>query len=564
MTLTTPSATPAGAPGSATTPDAPAAGPATRSVPPRVRAALAVLAAAVAFAPSLAGLVADLRYGAPTGDLVVVPVVAALMLDAVVRSRPTAWNGRLGHGDLVVAAAFVAAAAALVLVPDGRTTNGRWLTRLDLLAQPLALAAFAVLLLGLRVMALGVVPLGFGLLVWPWPVTWLNIHAVAPLTTATYTVTGHLGEWTRLAQMVDGSAENTLRIGSGDGAFEVAVAPACSGITGLAAYLVVAGAVLALTTGRWRGRAAWVACGLLAVWAANVVRILALAAAGRIWDARVALDLLHPVAGLVLDAAVVAVLVAVMHRFGLRWAPVARAGGPGDAPVGAGAFDVPLGPPSGRSVAVRVVLVVLLAAGLLAAELRTSAPAGGVVTVVPVRSVGLTDVGTVGADARFLGAEAWSQAYFGAGSRWDRYSVTAATGGTVWVDSLSVDDAEALRAHDVLGCYGFHGALVTDGGTVRVDGRFVARLLVVRQPSGEQWQSLYWEWPLRTADGLRHERVTLFVGGAPGPAAGGAPTAGATVRPGGAPDPAMTRTLVTTADAIVRSVLAAGTGEALR
>jgi exosortase/archaeosortase family protein len=564
MTLTTPSATPPGPPGSVTTPDAPAAGPATRSVPPRVRAALAVLAAAVAFAPSLAGLLADLRYGAPTGDLVVVPVVAALMLDAVVRSRPTAWNGRLGHGDLVVAGVLVAAAAALVLVPDGRTTNGRWLTRLDLLAQPLALAAFAVLLLGLRVMALGVVPLGFGLLVWPWPVTWLNIHAVAPLTTATYTATGHLGEWTGLAERVVGSAENTLRLGSGDGVFEVVVAPACSGITGLAAYLVVAGAVLALSAGRWRGRAAWVACGLVAVWAANVVRILALAAAGRLWGARVALDLLHPVAGLVLDAAVVAVLVAVMHRFGLRWVPVARAGRPGDANVVHGAFAAPLGPPSTRSVAVRVVLVALLAGALLVAELRTSAPAGGVATTVPVRSVQLSDVVTAGADARFLGEEAWSQAYFGAGSRWDRYSVTAATGGTVWVDSLSVDDDDALRAHDVLGCYGFHGALVTDGGTVRVDDRFVARLLVVRQPTGEQWQSLYWEWPLRTTEGLRYERVTLFVGGAPGPAPGGAPAGDAAARPGGAPDPAMTRTLVTTAGSLARAVLAADSGDAAR
>ncbi|MFN0282084.1 MAG: archaeosortase/exosortase family protein [Kineosporiaceae bacterium] len=559
MTLTAPT----------TSPDAAPAGPPTRWVPPRARAAVAVVAAAAAFAPSLSGLVADLRYGAPTGDLVAVPVVAAVMLDAAVRSRRTIWAGRLGHGDLVVAGGLGLAALLLVLLPAGRVTNGHWLTRLDLLAHPVALAAFAVLLLGLRVLAVAVLPLTYALLVWPWPVTWLNLHAIGPLTRLTYEASGRAAELLGVAEMVDVGAENTLRIGAGDTAFEVAVAPACSGVAGIVAYLVVAGAVLALCRGPLRGRALWLGSGLLAVWLGNVVRVVALAAAGEAWGADVALDLLHPVAGLAVDAVVVVVMVTVMARFGLSWAPVVRttAGTVGTIPASA-AFTAPVAPPSGRSLAVRGGLVVALAAVLFVADLRVVGSLEGAVSATPRRSVTLGDVERVGAGASFLGREDWSRIYFGRGSVWNRYrvsSATSATTGSVWLDSLVVDDDDALRAHDVLTCYSFHGARVTEGGAVLVAGRFSARLLVITTASGEQWQSLFWEWPVATAHGLRHERVTLFAGGAPAPTRGGSPSGGATSRsaptgsgaasPGGGVDPELSAMLQSAADRVASGAL---------
>ncbi len=554
MTLTAPTATS----------DVPAAAPAPRSVPPRVRAVLAVLAAAVASAPSLAGLVADLRYGAPTGDLVVVPVVAAVMLDAVVRSRRTVWAGRLGHGDLVAAAALGTATLVLLLAP-GQTTNTHSLGRLDLLAHPIALASCAVLLLGLRVLAVAVVPLSFGLLVWPGPVTWLDVRGVAPLTDATYQVSGHLAQWLGTAQMVDIGAENTLRVGSGEHAFEISVAPACSGVAGMTAYLVVAGAVLALTRGRLRSRAGWMLCGLVAVWLANVVRVVGLAAAGRVWGADVALDLLHPVAGLALDALVVVLLVASLSRFGLRWAAPTRADPGASAATTVPGFVIPTTPPSLRSVGARVLLAGSLAAVLFVADLHAAGPERGLQTAVPRRVVTLADVAGVGPGARLLGRQDWSKAYFGPDSVWNRYRVTsdgAGGGRSVWLDSLVVGDVRALRAHDVLSCYGFHGARVVDGGTHRVAGRFLARLVVVEQPDGERWQSLYWEWPVSTADGVRYERVAIFVGGVPTPVPGGA----AGNRAAGSAttvDPGMARALLEAANRVAGRVLDVRTAEAV-
>ena len=564
MTLSTPPTTALPSDTTTATPDAPAAGPATRSVPPRVRAALAVTAAAVAFAPSLAGLVADLRYGAPTGDLVVVPVVAALMLDAVVRARPRVWDGRLGHGDLVAAAALAGTAALLLLVPAGTTTNGDWLTRLDLLAHPFALAAFAVLLLGLRSLAVALVPLAYGVLVWPWPVTWLNVHAVAPLTRATYEASGFLAELVGTAQTVPGAGtENTLRITHGTSAFEVVVAPACSGITGISAYLVVAGAVLALTHGRLHGRAAWTLCGVAAVWVVNVVRIVGLTAAGTAWGPDVALDLLHPVAGLVLDGLVVVALVAALGRFGLTWRSLAPAAAAG--PVAAHASDDVLPPPPARSVASRGALVAVLALALLAATTHVNGGTDPGVAAAPRHPVDVVDVAAVGPDAAFSGEERWSKVYFGDDSTWNRYRVGRSDGaaGTVWVDSLVVTDADALRAHDVFGCYNFHGARITRREQVRLPGRVDATRLVVVQADGERWQTLFWEWPLLTDAGLRYERVTLFLGGLP-PAAtpGGAPAAGAVVDvpQEGTDDVAQARAVVAAAAAMVRSNLHRGAG----
>lgn len=566
MTLSTPPPTALPSGTTTATPDASAAGPATRSVPPRVRGALAVTAAAVAFAPSLAGLVADLRYGAPTGDLVVVPVVAALMLDAVVRARPRVWDGRLGHGDLVAAAALAATALLLLLVPAGRPSNGDWLTRLDLLAHPFALAAFAVLLLGLRSLAVALVPLAYGLLVWPWPVTWLNVHAVAPLTRATYEASGFFSELLGTAQTVPGAGtENTLRITHAASEFEVVVAPACSGITGISAYLVVAGAVLALTRGRLHGRAAWTLCGVAAVWATNVVRIVGLTAAGTAWGPDVALDLLHPVAGLVLDGLVVVALVAALGRFGLTWRSPAAAGAVPAGPVVPGTADDVLPPPSLRSVASRGAAVAVLALALLAVTTHVNGGADPGVAAAPRHPIDVTDVGRVGPDAEFTGEERWSKVYFGDASTWNRYRVGRSDGaaGTVWVDSLVVTDADALRAHDVFGCYNFHGARITKREQVRLPGRVEATRLVVVQADGERWQTLFWEWPLLTDTGLRYERVTLFLGGLP-PAAtpGGAPAGGGVVDvpQEGTDDAAQARAVVAAATAMVRSNLHRGAG----
>lgn len=533
----------------------PEAGPAHRSVPPRARAALAVLAATVAFAPSLSGLVADLRYGAPTGDLVAVPVVSALMLDAAVRSRREVWAGRLGLGDLVVAAFLGVVALGLVLVPSGRVTNGHWLTRLDLLAYPVTVAAFAVLLLGMRVLAVALVPLGYGLLVWPWPVTWLNIHAVAPLTEATYRASGTLAELAGVARMVDIGGDNTLRIGADATAFEVAVAPACSGIAGLVAYLLVAGAVLALTRGRPAGRAAWLAIGLVAVWVGNVGRIVLLAAVGERFGAGPALGLLHPVAGLLIDAVVVAVMVAAMARFGMAWAPVAR-GGVTEGPATANAAPVALGPTPLHQVLRRGALVAASTVVLLAATVHVGAGASAF-SAAATRPVAVADVARLGDDAVFVGRQDWSTVYFGADSRWNRFRVSLAGGaGSMWVDSLDVGDDDALRAHDVLACYSFHGAEVTVDEPVRLAGRITARRLVVTQATGEQWHTLYWEWPLATPSGLRHERVTLFLGEtAPEATPAGAP-AGAAVR--SAQDAAVREALETlrsAGEAIVRQTL---------
>lgn len=562
MTLSTPPATTPGSSGTTTASAAPGAGPTTWSVPPRVRAAFAVTAAAVAFAPSLAGLAADLRYGAPTGDLVVVPVVAALMLDAVVRARPRVWEGRLGHGDLVAAGALGLTSLLLLLVPARRATNGDWLTRLDLLAHPFAVAAFAVLLLGLRSLAVALVPLAYGLLVWPFPVTWLNVHAVAPLTRATYEASGHLAQALGSAEMVLGAGtENTLRVGHGAGAFEVVVAPACSGITGISAYLVVAGAVLALTHGRLHGRALWTVCGIAAVWATNVVRIVGLTVAGSAWGPDVALDLLHPVAGLALDALVVVGLVAALGRFGLQWRSL-RPAGP---PAGAAADDERLPPPSGRALAGRAALVALLVAVLLAATTYVDGRADAGIAAAPRSPVALADVAAVGPDAEFTGEERWSKVYFGDSSTWNRFRVGRPDGaaGTVWLDSLVVTDAEALRAHDVFGCYNFHGARIAKREQVRLAGRVDATRLVVVQADGERWQTLFWEWPLLTDRGLRYERVTLFLGGLPpaatpggAPAGGGAPVDAAQE---GADDAEQARAVVAAATAIVRSDLGRGT-----
>ena len=283
---------------------------------PVTRLYLALAATWLAFGAGLASLAGGLRFSSTTGELIVVPVVVTVLLHVMIARHQGLWNGRLGHGDYVAVLAAVVLAGGVAWWRPAAELNEAALKRLDLLVLPLVLAAVLVLVLGLRVLVVGAFPLLFAFLTWPYPWTLVETHTISGLARVTYTASAWLTDTAGVAEPVRG-ADAVLRVGDGAAAFEISVAPACSGFTGIVAYLLLGGGTLFLLRGHAVRKAAWLVAGLLAVWVATLTRILLLATAGDLWGDGAALQVLHPYAGLTLDALVFVLMLRLAGRFGL-------------------------------------------------------------------------------------------------------------------------------------------------------------------------------------------------------------------------------------------------------
>ena len=472
---------------------------------PLTRLYLATSATWLAFGSGLVSLADQLRFSATTGELVLVPVVVTALLHLTVRRRPELWNGRLGHGDWIGAGAGVAVALGILWWHPSVQLNDGAVKRLDLLALPLVLAAGLVLMLGLRVLVAGMFPLLFAFLAWPYPWTVVQGGTVADLAALTYRVSGGLVAATGAGGPLPDAGDNVLRIGRGAAGFEISVAPACSGFTGLVATAIMCGAALCVLRGQVARKLAWLVAGLTVTWLVTLLRIVLLALAGAAAGSGFALGVLHPVAGLLLDSAVFVGMLSTARRFGLRFT-AGTAGRPTAGP------EYP--PPRARAVLTRLGVLAGLS-GLFAALnlIGVVGPETGAQAARVVAPVDLDVLRRQDPDAAFVGEQAWSREFFGRASAWNRYRLRGRFDrrpGSVWVDSIVVDDPTSLQVHSVLECYVFHHSQVVLNRDVHLAGGLNATVTVVRRAEGDIWYSLHWQHPVEGGDGVRYERVVLM------------------------------------------------------
>lgn len=542
------------------------------ALPPEAARVLTVVAlVALAFHYSLGSLLADWRYDSPLADLALVPVVFVGLAVVAVHRHPYVGTVRLGRLDLVVAElCALLVVAALALAPLGMA-NYYWAIRPDLLAMPLMVVAGVALLLGTRSVIALLFPLGFLLLAWPLPLQTLLDRVQAPLTAATGGAVGTALSVLPLGgRVVPGSGDVQVLVGGAHG-FTLSVASACSGLTGAVGLLVVGGAGLFLLAGPLRRKLLWLGAGMLAALVLNVLRILGIVALGAAAGEHVAMDLLHPVAGLVLLDALLVAMVRALPAFGLALRPLRERV----------VSDVPLTAPQAgprhdprRTRRTAGFAVVAVAVALLDSGLSSSASAfdnGGRPAAVAFAQ--REEVGS-GASIVAVSQNDWARTYFGPDSQWRRYVLQPQRrdGYTVWLDAIDTSDLAALRAHPVAGCYRFHGFATPVRKRVVLAAGVVAQRFVYTRPDGAQWHTLSWQWPVTTADGrVRQERVVLLasslreapVAVSPEGRRPGLPVRDTLVEllDRNAPDhdanPALTAALVARADSLIRSHLTA-------
>jgi exosortase/archaeosortase family protein len=456
-------------------------------------------------------LVEDYRYGAMLGELAFVPLCAFGLALAAAHRHSWITRLRAGRADHVLAGVGFGLAAVLLLLGPVALGNVYFAMRPDLLAVPLVVIGCVSLLFGVRALVAFVAPLLVALLSWPLPLQGLVEASAGAVTAATTAALRSVLHVLPLAAVDPGAGDLRLAVPGPDGSFDVVVASACSGITGITGTLLVAVAAQYVLHGTRRARLGWLAAAVSLAWVLNLVRILLLLWIGRSHGEALALGLFHPVAGLVLLNLGFAVLLVLAPRFGLRFSLHRPA--PADTPL-----TRPAAPEHAMDVITfsRRVVVVAAAVGALAV-LNTTLPGAAAAygpSGAPAPVFGASSVAVPGFVVSPGEEQRWARRYFGGDSSWHRYRLTPATPATrfsVWADAITTSSWGALRAHPVIACYRFHDYELLEAERVVIAGGLLADEVVYRHPDGGTWHVLSWERPVRDdAGALRHERVTLL------------------------------------------------------
>jgi exosortase/archaeosortase family protein len=473
-----------------------------------VRGVAVVVLAGTAFHYSLLSLLRELTVQTPLAYLGLVPFIALLLAWARIATDSStsklapslALDFPLGRllGVLFLFVAFVVA----VVVP---TSVDHWLNRLDLLALPLFVAGLVTVFYGLRRLWLWRFPVAFLLLAWPLPYLPLAGDGLRWFTDVTIYGVVMLNTVIPLATTV--GTDGVFEVAHAGSTFVLAVGSACAGVNGLVGFGLIGSATAYILRGPALRKMTWLAFGLLLVWVLNIVRIQAIFAAGVIGGEAAALDVLHPIAGLVLFNIGVFAMLGLTGRFGLSFPRVDRR--PGSS----------VQRPLRLSTPIAAAALVALALAVVNGTYARFEPLANGLAEPRVHPFNLATAAHLsGWDSAFVARFDHGKPYFGESSVWDRVLYASestadfATNHPVYVDVIKSDDPNALAGFGVEDCYRFHGFLIEGTADVALGQGVVAQVINYHDPRSQRdWSALWWEWPYRSTDGVWYERIVVLM-----------------------------------------------------
>ncbi|MGH2445278.1 MAG: exosortase/archaeosortase family protein [Candidatus Limnocylindria bacterium] len=480
-----------------------------------LRAAAIVVLVLVAYHYSLMTLARGLTLQTPLAYLALVPVIALVLAAVRVRFGPPETPIHDRQVDWIVGLGLLAAAGAILILAPQPESSGFWLRRIDLLTLPLYVAGLVALFFGVRRLWALRLPIVFLLLAWPVPFTFILSATASGFTDVTATATGVVTRIIPVAEPAVGDPTLFI-VGSGVDRFAVSIGTACSGVNSFVGFLLLGAATLYLVRGPLLGRAAWLAAGLAVTMALNLARITAILIVGDVFGEAPALDILHPMAGLILFNLGVLAMLLLAPRFGLRFA-----GRDDRAPVPA--------TPSVSRPAPGVWGVLVVALGVTAVLGLTNATYARYEAI----SVGLADARLAALDIRTAHVSGWEahyvgsitqgRQYFGETSTWERVAYQPTSGAdvtasrTVYLDVMTTDDSGTFAAYGLEACYTFHGYDIASVADVDVGAGVTAQVIdYVNTRQNIEWSALWWEWPYTSEDGdTRYQRIVVFMADGP-------------------------------------------------
>ena len=478
-----------------------------------LRGALTISVVAYAYHYSLETLFRSLTSQTPLAYLGLVPVFSVFLAIPLIVPEATEPPIHDRQIDFIVGVPLLLAALAWNLVMPVRLSTMFWLWRLDIVTLPVFTAGVVALVFGTRTLWRLKIPLMFLVLAWPLPytsflVTWLNAFTNSTLSALNFVL--HVVH--HVARPIPSLGPGIYHVEHGQSGFQASVASACSGVNGFVGYALVGLAFLAIVSGTWLRKIVWLGCGLAASWASNVLRIFVVLYVGHLAGENFAIDVLHPVIGLVMFNAVVIAMLLAMRMFGLH------------TNLDRGRFAL-VGREAKRAVPkLRAAVVVLIVISVAAAALNSSLRSYDLVesTLGEPKLTAFTDTQTAptGWTVAHTDTYMWAKPFFGETSTWLRFQFnwngSAGTLGSatpVIADVINTSDLSSFSTYGIEACYRFHGFKLYSIQTVDL-GHGVAgnALTYYNAQSKSDWTTVYWHWPVLTQLGkTRYERVTLMM-----------------------------------------------------
>jgi exosortase/archaeosortase family protein len=413
----------------------------------RLKIGTLLVGTVAAFHASLSSLMTALGGETPLAYTGLIPLFAALIALAPQPSIPRGDEARQAK-DVRWGIACLAVSLVVLAGPRWGLTVV-WPARLDLVALPIFVTGLTILLFGSGAVRARRFALLFLLLGWPLPYMFVLFHllpAFSHLTVEAVRGTLHV---IRVARPSGTPGSATFVVG-GRQAQPISVAATCSGISSFFGWLLLAGAATVVLVGpRWR-KAAWIATGLALTWVLNLARILVIFAVADAWGKHVALDEVHPYAGIVLFTLNTAVLSVLAPRMGLRWSDVLSGkGGPQEQAADAALLVERRRPhqglvPLAAGIAVLAVTIAFMSDGRLPRLDPTRSVARPSQLVAPGTAPRLTGWTVTGQPD-----VGWAAPYFGDTSSWVRFRLARSLvpGEQVEVDQIYSTSRPALAQY---------------------------------------------------------------------------------------------------------------------
>jgi exosortase/archaeosortase family protein len=408
--------------------------------------------------------------------------------------------------DVFFALPFAFAALFVLAVTPSRLSWYFWLNRVDLLALPLLAAAAGFVFLGYQ-QVLRAWPAFLALaFVWPWPAVRLQGLLDDPFVGATAWLAGRVSSFLHLPYAVSAADPDVFASTHLPGSenFVLVIGQVCSGTATLMGFALLGLGVALLTRGPAGSRLRWFAVGLGLAFLTNVVRVVVLLVLASKVSRGFAMDIVHPVLGLLLFAGLVVLMLWMLRFFGLRLDL---------RPRGRRALWEPAG--GGRPLGVLYVLAAAAAVGVAA-------------LVVQVQEYAFIGVGDgaptvdITSEERILPAvEAWSLVHlaevswtdlFGRSSRgdiWEYYVPGGPDPAFVTVQSIIAEDKATLDRYGIERCIDFHGRTIEARRVVAI-GHGVNAVLLHETYEGVASSTLYWQMPVLVDGEVRHARIALL------------------------------------------------------
>jgi len=394
-----------------------------------------------------------------------------------------------------------------------------WLYRIDLLSLPIFVAGTIALLYGARRLWSLWFPVAFLLLAWPAPYLPLVGDWLMAFTDATVAIVTALSH---LLPIATAGSEGVFTLNHAGAPFVLAVGSACAGVNSLVGFFLVGTALAYVVRGSLLAKVAWLVAGLIIVWGFNILRIEAIFVFGTLFGPRAALDVLHPIAGLIVFNIGVLLMLVMTPRFGLSFVAQPHAGGAERAAISASAyrrFSMPT-----LTLLIGVLLMATINSGYSRYEVLADSLGQPTVLAFSPANATITNW-----NYALLGTYQQGQQFYGQNSTWDRYiyqstseaSLQATT--PIYVDVIATDDPNALAAYGVESCYRFHGYFIQSQSDVSLGTGLQGHLIDYTNPKGPlDWSAIWWEWPYLDGSKTKYERVVIFIQGGPDAALSGA------------------------------------------